>query len=39
MIDLLALGKSLENPSACKDYAAGLTKQLDDRLAKEAAPR
>jgi len=39
MIDRLALGKSLENPSACKDYAAGLTKQLDDRLAKEAAPR
>jgi len=39
MIDRLALGKSLENPSACRDYAAGLTKQLDDRLAKEAAPR
>jgi metallo-beta-lactamase class B len=39
MIDRLALGKSLENPSACRDYAAGLTKQLDDRLAKEAASR
>jgi metallo-beta-lactamase class B len=27
----------VENPNACRDYAAALTKQLDDRLAKEAA--
>jgi metallo-beta-lactamase class B len=27
----------LENRNACKDYAAQLTKQLDERLAKEAA--
>ena len=39
LIDRLALGKSLEDPNACKDYAAGLTKQLDDRLAKEAASK
>jgi metallo-beta-lactamase class B len=37
MIDRLALGKPLEDPNACRDYAAGLTKQLDDRLAKEAS--
>ena len=35
MVNRLALAK-VENPNACKDYAAGLTKQLDDRLAKEA---
>ena len=34
----LALGKPLFDQEACKNYAAGLTKQLDDRLAKEAAP-
>jgi metallo-beta-lactamase class B len=34
----LALGKPLFDQDACKNYAAGLTKQLDDRLAKEAAP-
>jgi len=39
MIDRLALGKSLEDPNSCRDYAAGLTKQLDDRLAKEAAAK
>ena len=27
----------LETRNACRDYAAGLTKKLDDRLAKEAA--
>jgi metallo-beta-lactamase class B len=27
--------RSLENPNACRDYAASLTKQLDERLAKE----
>ena len=31
------LRADVENPNACKDYAASLTKQLDDRLAKEAA--
>jgi hypothetical protein len=33
----LAVGRPLLDPDACKAYAAGLTKQLDDRLAKEAA--
>jgi metallo-beta-lactamase class B len=32
----LALGRPLLDPDACKNYAASLTKQLDDRLAKEA---
>ena len=27
----------IEDPNACREYAAGLTKQLDERLAKEAA--
>ncbi|HET8534967.1 MAG TPA: subclass B3 metallo-beta-lactamase, partial [Sphingomicrobium sp.] len=31
--------KSLEDRNACRDYAAKLTKQLDDRLAKEAKPK
>jgi len=32
------LGRAeVENPNACRDYAAVLTKQLDERLAKEAA--
>ncbi len=32
------LGRAdMENRDACRDYAASLTKQLDDRLAKEAA--
>ena len=29
----------VENENACKDYAAQLTKQLDERLAKEAAAK
>jgi metallo-beta-lactamase class B len=29
----------VENENACRDYAASLTKQLDDRLAKEAASK
>ena len=33
------LSGSLENPNACRDYAAKLTKQLDERLAKEAAKK
>lgn len=32
------LGRAdVENRNACRDYAAALTKQLDERLAKEAA--
>jgi metallo-beta-lactamase class B len=31
------LHASVENENACRDYAAQLTKQLDERLAKEAA--
>jgi metallo-beta-lactamase class B len=34
----LALGRPLLDPDACKSYAADVTKQLDDRLAKEAGP-
>jgi metallo-beta-lactamase class B len=36
MVKRLQLAQ-VENPNACRDYAAGLTKQLDDRLAKERA--
>lgn len=36
MVDRLARAE-VENRSACRDYAAGLTKQLDERLAKEGA--
>lgn len=35
--DRFALRVPLEDRNACRDYAASLTKQLDDRLAKEAA--
>jgi metallo-beta-lactamase class B len=35
----LALGKPLLDPDSCKNYAADLTKQLDERLAKEAASK
>jgi metallo-beta-lactamase class B len=31
--------KTLEDSTACRDYAAKLTKQLDERLAKEAASK
>lgn len=37
MIDRLGGRLPLENRNACRDYAAGLTKGLDERLAKEAA--
>ena len=37
MRDRLALGRPLFDPEACKAYAASLTKQLDDRIAKEGA--
>jgi metallo-beta-lactamase class B len=35
----LALGKPLFDADACHNYAAALTKQLDERLAKEAAAK
>jgi metallo-beta-lactamase class B len=34
-----ALGKPMLDENACKDYAAAKTKDLDDRLAKEAATK
>jgi metallo-beta-lactamase class B len=34
-----ALGQPMLDENACKDYAAALTKNLDDRLAKEAAAK
>lgn len=37
MPDRFAGRAPLENRNACRDYATGLTKKLDDRLAKEAA--
>ena len=37
MPDRFALRAPLENRNACRDYAASLTRQLDERLAKEAA--
>lgn len=37
MVSRLALGQALDDPNACRDYAAGLTKALDERLAKETA--
>jgi metallo-beta-lactamase class B len=36
MRERLALGKPLLDPDACRAYAAGLSRQLDERLAKEA---
>jgi metallo-beta-lactamase class B len=33
------LHAQVENEQACRDYSASLTKQLDERLAKEAASR
>jgi hypothetical protein len=33
----LALGQPLFDPDGCKAYAASVTKQLEERLAKEAA--
>ncbi len=37
MLQRLGRGEPLEEPNGCRDYAAGLTKALDERLAKEAA--
>jgi metallo-beta-lactamase class B len=39
MSERFALGKPLLDENACRDYAATLTKNLDDRLAKEAATK
>jgi metallo-beta-lactamase class B len=39
MIDRLAGRAPLEDSNACRDYTAGLSKQLDERLAKEAAAK
>jgi metallo-beta-lactamase class B len=39
MPERLALGKPLLDGNACKAYAADRTKDLDDRLAKEAAAK
>ena len=36
MPERFALGKPMLDENACRDYAAGLTKNLDARLAKEA---
>ncbi len=38
MVDRLRRAQ-IESPDACRDYAAGLTKKLDERLAKEAAAK
>jgi metallo-beta-lactamase class B len=35
----LAAGETLLDPQGCKTYAAALTTRLDERLAKEAAPK
>jgi len=37
MVKRFAKGEPLDDPEGCRVYAAGLTKQLDERLAKEAA--
>jgi len=37
MIDRLAGDAPLDDVNACREYAAGLIRQLDERLAKEAA--
>jgi metallo-beta-lactamase class B len=39
MIERLSLGQPLLDTNACKAYAAQLTKQLDERLAKERAEK
>ncbi len=39
VIDRFAGRAPLENPSACSAYSADLGKRLDERVAKEAAPR
>ena len=39
MIARMARRAPLTNPNACREYAASLTKRLDDRLAKERATK
>jgi metallo-beta-lactamase class B len=39
MLERMIGREPLENSSACRDYSAVLTKQLDERLAKEAATK
>ena len=37
MIERLGAGKPLLDPDGCRNYAAALTRQLDERLAKDSA--
>ena len=39
MVKRFGAGKPLLDPDGCRKYAAGLSKQLDQRLAKEAAAK
>ena len=39
MVERLGKGKPLQDTNGCRDYAAALTKQLDERMAKEAAAK
>jgi metallo-beta-lactamase class B len=39
MVKRFGAGKPLLDPDGCRKYAAGLSKQLDERLAKEAAAK
>jgi metallo-beta-lactamase class B len=39
MVKRFGAGKPLLDPDGCRKYAAGLSKQLDERLAKEAATK
>lgn len=39
MRDRMTGKQPLFNPEGCRDYAASLTKRLDERLAKETAPK
>ena len=39
MLDRMVDREPLENTNACRDYAARLSKQLDERLAKEAVTK
>jgi metallo-beta-lactamase class B len=38
MVKRFGAGKPLLDPDGCRKYAAGLSKQLDERLAKEKSP-
>jgi metallo-beta-lactamase class B len=39
MVKRLALGQPLEDSNACRNYAADITQQLNERLAKEASTK